>query len=225
MSDTFTPWSPSPEAIAGGRAAHVVYRNAPLRSEIPPEHRGVARTQLPITPGLRVLRAHVVGRFPFIRQTYMPGRSRPMLDTQRLDMHQAGRAIDFMVPQLGHAPDHAHGDQIANYLAANAERFGVQFIVWSGYKFNAGARTPAERFAPYTGTVPHLDHPHVEITPEAGALALPWYQTQQAPAATPSDATPAPFEDAGGPSPLAMAGVALVSLAAVAAGVWLIRRR
>lgn len=173
-----------------------------------------------------MLRAHIVGRFPFIRQTYMPGRSRPMLDTQRLDMHQAGRAIDFHGrPARTPAGSRAQGIRNHKLLAANAERFGVQFIVWAGYKFNAGARTPAERFAPYTGTVPHLDHPHVEITPEAGAMALPWYRTQQSPAATPSDDAPAPYEDAGGPSPLVMGGVALASLAAAFAGVWLIRRR
>jgi hypothetical protein len=156
-----------------------------------------------------------------------------MLDSQRLDMHQAGRAIDFMVRTLGSQPDHGKGDPIANYLAANAEMLGIQFIVWSGYKFNAGARAD-KRFGPYGGSNAHIDHPHVEITPEAGARTLTWYASRPDPsppsgsggggASASGDGPSAPYEELGGPSPLVMIVVGVGAAGVLAGGsAWALR--
>lgn len=219
MGTPATAWTLSDDLRDAARRANVVYTNAPLRSAVAAQYKSATRTQMPLTDGLRMFRDEIVARFPVIRQTYMPGRSRPMVDTQRLDMHQAGRAVDFMVPMLGSAANVSAGDPIANYLVEHAEELGVQLVIWNGAQFCTG-QPAARRFIPYTGSSMHRDHLHVEVSVQAGERGLPVYRSNRtvAPAVVPGrDDVPAPYEGLEGPSPLVMAGVGFGGVLALAA--------
>lgn len=211
-----TAWAISDDALDAGRLARVVYTGAPLRSEIPAQYRGATRTQLPVSPGLRVLRDHIVQAFPIVRTTYMPGRSRPMVDSQRLDMHQTGRAVDFMVPMQGRSANRA-GDALANYLVAHAETMGVQLVIWDRSVWSAG-QPAARRFSAYHGEAAHDDHLHVEVSTAAAERSLNWYaQHGSTTSPSPADDAPAPYEGLGGPSPLAIGFAVAGAVALVAA--------
>lgn len=175
MVSTAADWQPPEDVLRAGEHATTVYRNAPLASAIDQRYRHPTRTQLPIGSGTQKLRNFIVSMFG-VTQTYMPGRSHPMLDNQHLDMHQAGRAIDFMVYR-----DKAKGDAIANYLVEHADSLGIQYIVWSGNVFNCGGAVGHGRWKSYEGAIKHRDHPHVELTPDAAAGRLDWYQAHPEP--------------------------------------------
>ncbi len=112
-------------------------------------------------------------------------------NAREMSVHGTGRALDIMLP------DPAYGDDIANWLVANANVLGVQLVIWDRVIWNSERRTTR----PYTGPSSHTDHIHVELT--------------RAAANGPMDALPAfGAEETGARS----GGVVL--LLAVAAGVW-----
>lgn len=205
-------WTPSPAAITAAESSVTRYTNGPKASEVPARYRSATRTQLPIAPGTKMLRDALVSQFT-VRQTYMPGRSRPMADGDRLDLHQAGRAIDFMVYN-----DRAKGDAIANWCLENANAIGLQFLVWRGNRYSAG-KPAGQRVGAYTGSNPHRDHPHVELTPEGAAGNAPWYAGRRGASAQElaqlASSEGAPFADHGGDDAIAawiVPGSALVGV-------------
>lgn len=138
-----------------------------------------------------------------------------MIDSQRLDMHQAGRAIDFMV-------DKATGDAIANYLVLNADAIGIQYVVWCGNRWSAGARSGAKWDA-YSGSSGHYDHPHVELSPEGAAGSTPWFQGRTLPSAQESSrltasAAEAALLDHGEPDAMVLPVLGAIGGAAALAG-------
>lgn len=191
---TAADWIPPQSIIDAASRASVRYTNPPLARDVDQQYRGLTRTQLPIAPGTQLIRDHVVAQFG-VRQTYMPGRSRVHLDDSRLDTHEAGVAIDFMVPG-----DKAKGDAIANYLLQNAEAMGVQYIVWSGNRWSAG-QAAERRMAAYEGSVKHRDHPHVELSTAGARMDAPWFRGRARPSeaagAALSRQAGAPFADKG----------------------------
>lgn len=73
-------------------------------------------------------------------------------------LHGEGRACD-----LGVRPhDSGYGHDAASLLHANSAELGIQCIIWSR-RIWSGSR-PHEGFRPYTGTSPHVDHLHVELS-------------------------------------------------------------
>lgn len=156
-------WQP-PETLAHlAIGSSTLYRNAPLAKDSGVWSPSAKRVQMPLHGGLVKLRTDVVAAFPAIRQTYMPGRSRekPIPATDRLDMHQAGRACDFMVKSMD------LGDYIATWLIERIEAYRIQFIVWDHMRFSAAftGAMASRRWGPYTGKNPHTDHVHVEVMP------------------------------------------------------------
>jgi hypothetical protein len=77
-----------------------------------------------------------------------------------LSVHAEGRAGDLMVP-VG-AP---LGDNVSSWLEANADRLGIQRIIWKGRSWDRKRRV----WRDYNGVNPHNDHVHWELTPEAAA--------------------------------------------------------
>lgn len=107
-------------------------------------------------------------------------------NTSQLSVHGTGRAIDVMIPMVGGDADNAAGDQLANYLVANAERIGVQFIIWDRNSWNPSRSVPKLRA--YNGPNPHIDHIHVELSPEAARRETEWF-SDNTPPPPPSNAT------------------------------------
>ena len=67
--------------------------------------------------------------------------------------HPSGRAIDFMIPNAGSAEGIALGDAILAYAMSNADRFGIQDVIWRGTYY-----TPA---GPSGSGYGHYDHVHI----------------------------------------------------------------
>jgi len=102
------------------------------------------------------LAAFYRARFPQIHGLSKSGRT-PNPRAENIDIHREGRAVDLMILEA----DRAVGEQIANELAANAGRWGIQYITyWRGQVGNG-------RASRRTSGSPHLDHVHVELTREA----------------------------------------------------------
>jgi len=82
--------------------------------------------------------------------------------------HPAGLAADFMISDIPNG--HAVGDQLANYVIANAKRLGVKYLIWNRRSWNTERGT----WVGYTGSNPHTDHVHVTwySTPPAGGGAV-----------------------------------------------------
>jgi hypothetical protein len=73
-------------------------------------------------------------------------------------VHGLGRALDIMVD--GTTPNGLQtGDQIRNWLYHNAERLGIQRIIWNRGIWQANR----DGWNTYTGPYPHTDHLHIEV--------------------------------------------------------------
>ena len=73
-------------------------------------------------------------------------------------LHGEGRAADLGVRPHGAG----YGHEAAGLLLANSGELGIQCIIWSRHIWS-GAR-PNEGFRPYSGSNPHIDHLHVELS-------------------------------------------------------------
>ena len=83
---------------------------------------------------------------------------RPVRGSSAVSIHSEGRALDVMFPVVG-GKAHAEGHDLFKTLAQNADKLGLQAIIWDRRIFSA--RTPSGRA--YTGTNPHIDHLHIEM--------------------------------------------------------------
>ena len=116
-----------------------------------------------------------------------------------------GRAIDFHIPTMpcgvdrGEAGGHSTcgwcplrqgstscgrarnelGDLLATWLTDNAEAIGVQYLIWDRTSWSVNKRGGTKL---YTGSHPHNEHIHVEITEEAGRKETPFFSDPVVPA-------------------------------------------
>lgn len=85
--------------------------------------------------------------------------------------HPKGRACDIVFGSLGHFPkgtDKTNGDRLAEWLVANADTWGVNYVIWQGRVWSSARAQQGWR--PYTGggiynpadaTGGHFDHIHL----------------------------------------------------------------
>ena len=139
--------------------------------------------------GSGILREYVYQHFP---QAWEIGgyACRPIVgDPGSMSVHATGRALDIMVYPVGYPDgseaDNQMGDPIGNWLIANAERIGIQQIIWDRWLWRA-ADPAGEKQRAYSGEHPHNDHLHVELSVEAAALGTPFFQSPQGPPELPS---------------------------------------
>ena len=92
----------------------------------------------------------------------------------QLSVHGTGRAIDLFVPLSGGEADNDVGDPIANWLVENAERIGIQFIVWDRTSWGPHRSQPKDRY--YSGPHPHHDHLHIELTSAGARMETPYFR-------------------------------------------------
>lgn len=148
-------WTPPPAVVTAGNLARVGHAYAPETQA------GEQREPL---PALVALRDALVPIWPGVTSGGTRRDSARIWTVSR-DPHKAGIAIDFMV-----APGptrNASGDALADFLAFNAERLGLQYILWRRVELSMSPYGP--RWENYSGTDPHDDHVHVELAPEARA--------------------------------------------------------
>ena len=155
-----SPWVPPSDALAAINALRVRETQGSMTNDGRP-------TQLSPHTGVVAFAAAVRAKFPFIVSAGIrAGSQHHALSTAtgRRDMHEEARAVDFMLPNDSLRA--AHGTELANWLSRNAQAFGIQGIIFrSGNWFSS---YPAgRRFRPYSGSSPHADHVHVELSEEA----------------------------------------------------------
>lgn len=112
-------------------------------------------------------------------------------NSSKTSVHGTGRAIDVFIPLDGKQADNTKGDAVANWLVQNAEKIGVQYIIWDRTSWNA-SRKAGSKVAGYGGPHPHHDHIHVELTIEAAARKTPFFKGDQPstePGAEPTEPT------------------------------------
>ncbi|MBW2528291.1 MAG: hypothetical protein JRI23_29210 [Deltaproteobacteria bacterium] len=137
-----------------------------------------------LTPGAAILREYLYAHFP--QTPHIGGYAcRPINNENSADqmsVHGTGRALDVMIPLDGDDADNDLGDPVANFLVVNAEAIGIQYIIWDRWSWRAD-REPGSKGRAYTGTIPHLDHPHVEISVAASEHTEMWFADSVTPPA------------------------------------------
>jgi hypothetical protein len=123
-------------------------------------------------------------------------------DNSQMSVHGTGRALDVFIPTTGGAADNTKGDEVANWLIANAQSIGVQLVIWDRSIWNA-SRPAGSKLRGYGGPNPHVDHLHVELNTDGAARRTSWFRggmTAPTPTPTPTP-TPAPMETPPPPPP------------------------
>jgi hypothetical protein len=77
-----------------------------------------------------------------------------------LKWHPHGLAIDVMIPDYSTAHGKELGDRVVAYTLANADRFGVNHVIWRqvSYSHNGSSKPMRDRGS---DTANHYDHVHI----------------------------------------------------------------
>lgn len=109
-----------------------------------------------VTPTMATIRDDIVMQFG---APYPVGCYRPSADD-----HGDGRACDFMMSANGGRPSEANrqlGTQIAEYAIANADRLGIDYVIWEQRIWHTGNRQWRHMNDRGNLTQNHFDHVHV----------------------------------------------------------------
>ena len=148
--------------VQHGRA-QVIHRNALrwvtaryLSATAPTVDSGDSKGLEGLRPRTKAVVAESRARFPMIT-TYYGVRPDPLPD------HPSGRAVDIMLPN--YRSNQALGQEIADYFKANADRLGIEYIIfnqriWSTARAHEGWRFMANRGG---DTANHKDHVHITV--------------------------------------------------------------
>ena len=173
-------WIPSADVAAIGDRQNVPYTGAGAWA-------GGANCGGGLRPGTREVADFLQATFNGISGYGGYACRRNTANSAQLSVHGTGRAVDIMIPMKGGDANNAAGDVIANYLVKNAEAIGVQFIIWDHNDW--GASRTAPKLRAYGGPIPHIDHIHVELTPQGAAKMTPWFVTNTPPPPASNTAT------------------------------------
>ncbi len=127
--------------------------------------------------GTTEIAAYILRRWPTTINAGVYGCRRNTNNGAFLSVHAVGRAIDISVPLAQGDADNTLGDEIGNWLMANAAHIGIQRVGWDGMWFN-GERGFGSRMcqrncgdADYPAGCwpcnPHVDHLHIEVSVDA----------------------------------------------------------
>lgn len=159
------------------------------------------------TSGAEALGRYLRSAFPDEVDQSIPGNGiqiyncRNIVGGRGLSVHATGRAIDVFIPTRGGLADNTKGDQIANFLVQNADRIGIQMLIWDRTIWKASGSAQRDRC--YQGSHPHNDHVHVEISSDAADMNTAFFQGDEpAPPADGRADSPVLPPDASGGSPI-----------------------
>jgi hypothetical protein len=143
-------------------------------------------------PGARALMAWYLGNFARQGGTNLGiYNNRTVRGGSTKSLHAEGRAVDFGVNPHGAE----YGTLLAERLRLVSGELGIQCIIWNRRIWSSAY--PDAGWRRYSGTNPHLDHLHVELTRSAASLLTP--QRIQAVMAPRHPAGPAPVVQAKAP--------------------------
>jgi len=150
---------------------HATGQRQSVRYDGAPAWNGGANCGSGLGAPARALGDYLRRTFPASVSSYGGFACRPnTANTSQLSVHGTGRAIDVFIPTTGGQADNTRGDPVANWLVVNAQRLGVQYIIWDRTQWN-GSRT-GDKVSPYGGPHPHHDHLHVELNTSARPIEV-----------------------------------------------------
>lgn len=136
-----------------------------------PKWTGTAACGAGLKTGGRKLGTYLRGKFTVITSVGGFACRKNTADSSRMSVHGTGRALDIFIPRVGGAADNGQGDKVANWLVTNAQKIGVQLVIWDRSIWRANGTNDSA----YGGPHPHDDHIHVELTNEGGAATTAWF--------------------------------------------------
>lgn len=176
-------WKPGSSTINAGNRQRVSYDSAPSWN-------GGRNCSGTFSAGARDLGNYLVANFRGAK--YFQGYNcRQIRGSSGMSMHGTGRAIDVFIPLDRGQADNTLGDPVANWLVENAEAIGIQMVIWDRASYGPHRSSPKQRY--YSGTHPHHDHLHIELTREAAARATTWFRNR--------GAVPSPVDGGGSSAP------------------------
>jgi hypothetical protein len=114
------------------------------------------------TPGAQALWQWVEASWPGLYRFGGIYNCRPVRGGSSMSTHSEGRAVDAMIRPVGGKGD-PRGYELLNALGSQGQNLGIQCVIFDRVIWTA--KSPAGR--PYTGTAPHYDHLHIELTHRA----------------------------------------------------------
>jgi hypothetical protein len=140
----------------------------------PPPWTGPGACAKDFQPGAKILADYVLREFPVVSHYWGRDCRTNTANPSQMSVHGTGRAIDIMIPTSGGAADNTGADPIANWLIMNAERIGIQLVIWDQSVWQASLS--GEKLRAYGGPIPHVDHIHAEVTVEAANKQTAWFK-------------------------------------------------
>jgi hypothetical protein len=159
-------WKPSASVRAAGLAQRVTYDGGPAWN--PRNCSGG------FTRGGRKLENYLMDKFDPEISSIGGYACRRMVGGTKMSLHGTGRALDIMIKTVGSKADNTKGDKVAAFLVRNAEKIGIQYIIWDNAQWRPGRDV---RFYGGGSKDPHVNHLHIELTEEAAALQTPFMKT------------------------------------------------
>lgn len=186
VGSTAGRYVPPDEVKEVGAQVRLTYENAPKWT-------GTAACSKALTKGAKKLGVFLQDKYAQISSVGGYACRKNTADGTRMSVHGTGRALDIMLPTKGGAADNASGDPIANWLIVNAQKIGVQLIIWDHSIWRANGTNDGV----YGGPVPHIDHLHVELTTLASTEGTPWFDDPESAVEVGEDTGEVDTEDAG----------------------------
>ncbi len=129
-----------------------------------------------ISPGVEALTDYLLAKYPQILSVGGFSCRAIVGRPTQASVHSTGRALDIMLPVGFRAEaNNLEGDPIGNFLVANADALGVQFVIWDRTSWG-GHRSPGAKERYYSGAHPHNDHLHVELSEAGGRGETGWLE-------------------------------------------------
>ncbi len=145
-----------------------------------------------LTDGAIALRDYLTNKYPQILSIGGFSCRHIVGNSNKASVHSTGRALDIMLPVgFGAEANNGEGDPIGNFLVANAEDIGIQFVIWDRTSWG-GHRQKGTKERYYSGAHPHNDHLHIELTEAAGRGETTWLQDDWTPIEPEGSAEPEP---------------------------------
>ncbi len=164
-----------------------------VRYDGAPSYNGGRNCSGSFTAGARELGEYLVQTFPGARY-YQGYNCRTIAGSSSMSIHGTGRAIDVFIPLHGGQADNDLGDPVANWLVENADKIGVQLVIWDRTVWTGNRSGTKDR--QYTGVHAHHDHLHIELNQAGASRTTQWFRNRGS-ASTPGTSPPPASGNAG----------------------------
>lgn len=158
-------------------AVHAAGQEQDVRYDDAPAWQGGAGCGGEILPGTRELGDYLKETFSGVTSYGGYSCRQNTANKAKTSVHGTGRALDVFIRLDDGEADNGKGDEVANWLVKNAERIGVQLVIWDRTMWVAASS--GDKAKAYTGPHPHHDHIHLELTTDGAAKRTPFFDEER----------------------------------------------